>query len=624
MLRRMRRSPRCFFVVILGCLLLVSCLLPKHDGPVLVAGWSSGRNRAPTRSADENSQSPSRIPTTVIIIGAGAAGISAAKILQEANVEFVMIEGRDRIGGRFQQTELGTSGYIVEEGANWIHGPLRVTPTTTKATNTNNTTAINDTEKNNPLWEYAVQYDLAGNYTNYTNYHMTDAQEGTRIPSSVTQHWSSRVDQALDYCDDKSKRARRQWFQQQHQQQTVTEITTEELDLDRGGVEDEDMSIEQCLEECGYYNTTGSISNSSSNSSITNTSTSNTNTTNTTMMAVGELLAWMKTEFESGQPASSISNTQAFALQDAASYEDRDYLITDQRGYQHWMVRFVEDNLNADQLYLNHTVTKVEAFSEHATNTTVIVTTQEGTQFVSDYVLCTVPLGVLQHQLIDFVPDFSDERSEGIQGMTMGHYAKLYLQFATNFWGKKKKKNTTTNEDDDDTEGEDAPELLLTTTETRTNGSRSEEALQFPWALNLDLPKYLPGSKILAFHVCCDTARRLETQPLAETVEAAVALLRTKYGMDRVSTVTQVHVTNWTHDRYAGYGSYPDWPVGYTPQQHTAMIAPHGNIHFAGDHTHAQLFGYGHGAILTGRREAKAIISKLETNNDTHTWTTIE
>lgn len=61
----------------------------------------------------------------VVIIGAGAAGLSAANSLVRNGIQdFIILEARNRIGGRILSIDIGTSSSKVELGANWIHGVL--------------------------------------------------------------------------------------------------------------------------------------------------------------------------------------------------------------------------------------------------------------------------------------------------------------------------------------------------------------------------------------------------------------------------------------------------------------------------------------------------------------------
>lgn len=58
--------------------------------------------------------------TRVVVIGAGAAGLAAAHDLSETGHDVVVVEARDRIGGRVHTRTLG--GAPVDLGASWIHG----------------------------------------------------------------------------------------------------------------------------------------------------------------------------------------------------------------------------------------------------------------------------------------------------------------------------------------------------------------------------------------------------------------------------------------------------------------------------------------------------------------------
>jgi monoamine oxidase len=57
----------------------------------------------------------------IAVIGAGMAGIAAARALQEAGAEVTVVEARDRIGGRVW-TDRDWPGLPVDMGASWIHG----------------------------------------------------------------------------------------------------------------------------------------------------------------------------------------------------------------------------------------------------------------------------------------------------------------------------------------------------------------------------------------------------------------------------------------------------------------------------------------------------------------------
>jgi monoamine oxidase len=66
-------------------------------------------------------------PTEIIIIGAGAAGLMAARELARAGKKVTILEARDRIGGRIWPLPHEEFGYEAQAGAEFVHGPATVT-----------------------------------------------------------------------------------------------------------------------------------------------------------------------------------------------------------------------------------------------------------------------------------------------------------------------------------------------------------------------------------------------------------------------------------------------------------------------------------------------------------------
>jgi monoamine oxidase len=63
-----------------------------------------------------------RRQTDIVIIGAGAAGLAAARRLHERGIEFLVVEARDRIGGRAYTLPDREGSPPIELGAEFIHG----------------------------------------------------------------------------------------------------------------------------------------------------------------------------------------------------------------------------------------------------------------------------------------------------------------------------------------------------------------------------------------------------------------------------------------------------------------------------------------------------------------------
>src|SRR5256885_14939427 len=70
---------------------------------------------------------PARHLTHFVVVGAGAAGLMAARELARAGKRVTIIEARDRCGGRIYPLPADEFGYPAEGGAEFVHGAATVT-----------------------------------------------------------------------------------------------------------------------------------------------------------------------------------------------------------------------------------------------------------------------------------------------------------------------------------------------------------------------------------------------------------------------------------------------------------------------------------------------------------------
>jgi polyamine oxidase len=143
----------------------------------------------------------------------------------------------------------------------------------------------------------------------------------------------------------------------------------------------------------------------------------------------------------------------------------------------------------------------------------------------------------------------------------------------------------------------------------------TDVAGDYQWILNLDSPAFLPGSRLLQFHVVDELAARVETQPLEITTMEAMQRLRSTFG-EAIPEPSAVMVTNWTNNPNT-VGAYSNWPLGYTEKEWLAMTRPEaGKLFFAGEHTSSNYFGYLHGAIFTGTETANEVLQAIRQSDE--------
>ncbi len=56
----------------------------------------------------------------MVVVGAGIAGLAAARVCAEAGLKVVVLEASERVGGRIRTLRVGDA--VVELGAEFVHG----------------------------------------------------------------------------------------------------------------------------------------------------------------------------------------------------------------------------------------------------------------------------------------------------------------------------------------------------------------------------------------------------------------------------------------------------------------------------------------------------------------------
>lgn len=222
---------------------------------------------------------------------------------------------------------------------------------------------------------------------------------------------------------------------------------------------------------------------------------------------------------------------------------------------------------------LNQSVTKIDY-----TNSKIKVTHNTSIS-EADYVIVTVPLGVLKANKIEFVPALPVTKQNAIQKVGMNCVNKFLLTWETAFW--------------------DDVQYISYTPETRD---------KFNYFVNVK--KFHPTVNALMTFAYADYGRKTETMTDAQIIDEIMTHLKDIYGKD-IPNPTNLLRTKWQTNENS-YGAYSYTAVG-TEMQHFDDLAEEVNdkVFFAGEHTEADYYSTVHGAYLSGIREANKIIDLM-------------
>ncbi|GMI78551.1 LSD1-like 3 [Hibiscus trionum] len=244
-------------------------------------------------------------------------------------------------------------------------------------------------------------------------------------------------------------------------------------------------------------------------------------------------------------------------------------------------------------VHLNHVVTNIsynpkDPGMDDSHHRQVKVSTSNGSEFSGDAVLITVPLGCLKAGAIKFSPPLPQWKQSSIQRLGFGVLNKVVLEFPEVFW-----------DDSVDYFG-------VTAEETDSRG----HCFMF-WNVRKTV-----GAPVLIALVAGKAAIDGQSMSSSDHVNHAVTILRKLFGEASVPDPVASVVTDWGRDPFS-YGAYSYVAIGASGEDYDMLGRPVENcLFFAGEATckeHPDTVG---GAMLSGLREAVRLIDIFTTGND--------
>jgi monoamine oxidase len=414
---------------------------------------------------------------TVLVIGAGIAGLAAAKKLKDKGFTVIVIEAQEKIGGRLRTDR--SLGIAFDEGASWIHGP-----------------------NGNPITKLASQAGATTYLTDDDNLAVFD-NNGTAYSETFLDSQYTEFENALNAV--RGAGTKRQSFQ--------------------------------------------TIFNSLYPTQANN--------------RLWKYMLSAYLEFDTGGDISKLSSKHFY---DDEAFRGKDVIVIN--GYDkvaNLLGQGLDIRLNSRVSEINYKETKS------------LVKVNENS-IEADYVIVSVPLGVLKNNSIAFKPSLPAIKLSAIQNIQMGNVNKFLFIWDTPFWD----------------------------TNIQYIGYTPETKGKFNYLMNM--LKFLPTTNGLLTFAFGDYATVTETMTDAEINSEVMAQLKSIYGNSIPNPTTMLR-TKWGQNINT-FGAYSFATNGTTSADFDIMATEINNkLFFAGEHTERDYRGTVHGAYLSGIREADKIIA---------------
>ncbi|XP_019177381.1 PREDICTED: probable polyamine oxidase 4 [Ipomoea nil] len=434
----------------------------------------------PSRIGSRHNSSPS-----VIVIGGGISGIAAARILQNASFKVLLLESKDRIGGRIHTDY--TFGCPVDMGASWLHGVCNENP-------------LAPMIRHLGLTLYRTSGDNSVLYDHDLESFMLFGMDGKQVPKQIVVE----VGDAFKKILDETEKVRNEYSQDMSIRQAISIILDRHPELKQDGLAHEVLQWYICRMEAWFAADANMIS----------------------------LKSWDQEQVLTGGHGLMV------------------------QGYYPLMKALAKDI----DIRLNHRVKRItNGYNK------VMVTVEDGINFVADAAIVTVPIGVLKANLIEFEPKLPEWKVSAITDLGVGNENKIALQFDNVFWPN--------------------VELL---------GVVASTSYACGYFLNLHKAT---GNPVLVYMAAGSLATDLEK--LSDEAVVDFVMLQLKKMFPDATNPVQYLVSHWGTDPDI-LGCYSYDAVGKPMDIYDRLRAPIGNLFFGGEAVSMDHQGSVHGAYSAG------------------------
>ncbi|TEY37424.1 hypothetical protein BOTCAL_0519g00030 [Botryotinia calthae] len=231
-------------------------------------------------------------------------------------------------------------------------------------------------------------------------------------------------------------------------------------------------------------------------------------------------------------------------------------------------------------------------YNPHGTISSSRIDCENGESIEANYIVSTIPLGVLKQNKIEFEPKLPSWKTGAIQRIGYGTLNKIILVFKEPFWDQ----------------GRD----IFGTLRNPPNKSSLEQGEYFThrgrffqW-FNCTNTSGVPT--LLAL-MAGDAAFYTEKTSNEELVAEATTVLQGVFG-DHIPMPVESIVTRWGQDQFSR-GSYSYTGPNFQSDDYGVMAKPVGNLFFGGEHTCGTHPATVHGAYISGLRAASEVLESI-------------